>query len=69
MDIEGSEVAALQGASMIVRDFKPRLAISAYHRPDDLWTIPEIIRKTNPKYKIFFGHHSPMQWESVYYAV
>ena len=69
MDIEGSEVAALQGSSMIIRDFKPRLAISAYHKPDDLWIIPEIIRKINPKYKLFFGHHSPTMWESVYYAV
>jgi FkbM family methyltransferase len=68
MDIEGSEVAALRGSSMILREFKPRLAVSTYHKPDDLWKIPEIIKKLNPKYKIYFGHHSPMNWESVYYA-
>jgi len=68
MDIEGSEVNALYGCSMVIRDFKPRLAISTYHKPDDLWKIPEIIKNLNPEYKIYFGHHSPINWESVYYA-
>jgi FkbM family methyltransferase len=68
MDIEGSEVAALRGAQRTLRDFKPRLAISTYHRPDDLWEIPETILKLNSGYKMYFGHHSPMNWESVYYA-
>jgi len=68
MDIEKSEVPALRGASVILRKFKPRLAISAYHKPDDLWKIPALILKVNPKYKIYFGHHSPMGSESVYYA-
>lgn len=68
MDIEGAEVAALKGASGIIARYKPRLAISAYHKPDDLWEIPELIRKINPEYKLYFGHHSPINWESVYYA-
>ena len=68
MDIEKSEVPALRGASAVLRKFKPRLAISSYHKPDDLWRIPALILKLNPKYKIYFGHHSPIEWESVYYA-
>ena len=68
MDIEGSEMAALEGASQIIREFKPRLAISAYHKPEDIWEIPYKLKEKNINYKIFFDHHSPIQWESVYYA-
>lgn len=68
MDIEGAEMEALEGASRILREYKPHLAISAYHKPEDLWEIPHKIKEKNGKYKLFFGHHSPIQWESVYYA-
>lgn len=68
MDVEGSEIKALNGASQTVREFKPRLAISAYHKPEDLWEIPHKLKSLNNNYKLFFGHHSPVQWESVFYA-
>lgn len=69
MDIEGAEMAALKGASQIIKEFKPRLAISAYHKNEDLWEIPHRLKTQNSDYKLFFGHHSPMEWESVFYAV
>lgn len=69
MDIEGSEVVALQGAARIIHDFKPRLAISTYHKADDLWEIPALIMKLNPNYKLYFEHHAPKIGESVYYAI
>ncbi|HWA74823.1 MAG TPA: FkbM family methyltransferase [Polyangiaceae bacterium] len=68
MDIEGAEVPALAGASQLIRDFRPTLTISAYHRQDDLWVIPERIKSLNPRYRLYFGHHSPVLYESVYYA-
>lgn len=69
MDIEGFEISALEGSSRILKNFKPRLAISAYHKTEDLWEIPILIKKLNPNYKLYFGHHSPIKWESVYYAI
>jgi FkbM family methyltransferase len=68
MDIEGSECPALIGASEILKKHKPRLAISAYHKSDDLWVIPQLIRSINPSYRFHFAHHSPLTWESVLYA-
>jgi FkbM family methyltransferase len=69
MDIEGAEMDALDGAAKIIREFKPQLAISAYHKDEDLWEIPFKLKSLNPGYELFFGHHSPIRWESVFYAV
>ena len=69
MDIEGAEMDAIDGAGKIIREFKPRLAISAYHKPEDLYEIPVKLKSLNPGYELYFGHHSPVGWESVFYAV
>jgi FkbM family methyltransferase len=69
MDIEGAEMDAIAGAAKIIRKFKPRLAISAYHRPNDLWEIPMRLKSLNQSYEIYFEHHCPVWWESVFYAV
>jgi len=69
MDIEGGEIPALEGATRTIASQKPRLAISAYHKEDDLWEIRKRILSLNPSYKLHFGHHTPVQWESVIYAV
>lgn len=69
MDIEGAEMQALSGAAGVIGEFKPRLAISGYHKPQDLWEIPAKLKALNPDYEITFGHHTPIFWESVFYAV
>jgi FkbM family methyltransferase len=68
MDVEGAEEDSLIGAEATIRRFKPKLAISTYHRPDDFWSLPLQIKKINPSYRFAFEHHSPLLWESVIYA-
>ena len=53
MDIEGGEVDALLSAKNIIKCYKPILAICAYHKPDDLLTIPRTISKICPSYYKF----------------
>jgi FkbM family methyltransferase len=68
MDIEGSELKALQGAENILRQFKPNLAICIYHKPQDLYEIILYLLKLDLGYKFFCGHHGPYIWDTVLYA-
>lgn len=68
MDIEGAEISALKGAQKIIREYKPKLAICVYHRPQDLFEIPLFVKKLNPDYKIKLRKHTNGPLESVLYA-
>ena len=39
-DVEGAEWEALKGCEKLLARARPLMAISAYHRPDDLWQLP-----------------------------
>ena len=69
MDIEGSEGDALIGASKIIAQFQPKLAISIYHHPTDFWNLPLLIKKLNPKSKLYVRHYGTELADSVCYAV
>jgi len=69
MDIEGSEVEALRGASRIIRESAPVLAICSYHRQDDLWAIPLLIASLNPDYRFFLRPHKLEVWDLVCYGI
>ncbi len=69
MDIEGSEFDALLGARKIVGRDRPVLAICVYHRQDDLWRIPLLIRQMTPDYKLYLRMYECEGWQTVLYAV
>jgi FkbM family methyltransferase len=69
MDIEGSELQALQGAQQIIRRHVPALSICLYHRQEDLWTIPLYIASLSDKYRFFLRRHSDDCWEQIVYAI
>jgi FkbM family methyltransferase len=51
MDIEGAEREALQGAMGVISRFQPRLAISAYHLPDDPVCLRRLIEAAQAPYR------------------
>ena len=69
MDIEGSELKALEGAKTTIQKHKPRLAISLYHKPEDIVDIPKYLNELVPEYKFYLRHHSTDQVETVLYAI
>ncbi len=68
MDIEGSECDALSGARNIIAAQKPKLAISVYHKAEDIYSIPKLILDLNPDYKFALRHYSLCNADTVLYA-
>ncbi|MFK7845717.1 MAG: FkbM family methyltransferase [Rhodothermales bacterium] len=69
MDIEGAELNALAGASATIRKFQPKLAICAYHKKDDFYSIPKLIRQIDSGYKFYLDHYTIHREETVLYAI
>ena len=68
MDVEGSELKALKGAKNIITQQKPRLAISIYHKPLDVFEIPDYILSLVPEYKMYIRQYASDFTETVLYA-
>lgn len=69
MDIEGFELKALKGAQRSIKQFQPALAISLYHKPEDLFEIPLWIKSTFPNYSLYLDHFTIHREETVLYAI
>jgi FkbM family methyltransferase len=52
-DVEGAEWEALRGASSLIRTSRPLMAVSIYHRPDDLWQLPLYLQSLDPGYRLY----------------
>lgn len=69
MDIEGSELPALRGAETTLRTFRPKLAISIYHRWDDYFAIPDFIANLGLGYRFFLQNYTIGEGETVLYCI
>lgn len=69
MDIEGSELAALEGARNTIVNNCPRMAICIYHRPMDVLEIASYILELVPEYKFYIRNYASNMWETVLCAV
>ena len=57
LDIEGAELDMLHGAARTIEHFKPKMAVSAYHKPEDLWTLALYIKSLRDDYEFEFRHY------------
>ena len=69
MDIEGAELSALSGSRKIIKKFMPVLAICIYHKPEDYFEIPMLIKKLCPNYKIYIRQYELSDTETICYAI
>lgn len=68
MDIEGSELQALQGAERTIKRDKPLCAISAYHKAGDQIALIHYLKQLVPEYRFALRHYSCIAVETLLYA-
>ena len=56
MDVEGAELDVLRGAVTTIVRFKPILALSAYHKWNDFWTLMNFVKSIRPDYEFALRH-------------
>lgn len=68
-DVEGGEWEALQGARRLLSETKPLIAISVYHRPDDLWQLPLYLESLRFGYQLFLRTQGEDGMDVICYAI
>lgn len=69
MDVEGFEREAIWGAADTISKFSPKLMVSLYHRNEDIFELPLLLKRLNPDYKLYIRHQLYIPaWETNLYA-
>jgi FkbM family methyltransferase len=68
LDVEGAELAALEGARETIARLRPRLAVATYHSDDDFVGVPECVHALEPAYRLFLEHVTVHTEETVLFA-
>ncbi|OUM03848.1 FkbM family methyltransferase [Variovorax sp. JS1663] len=68
LDVEGYEARALRGASRLLREQRPRLAVASYHYAEDLLDIAQVIDEHAPDYSFYLRHHFGYFYDTILYA-
>lgn len=69
-DTEGYEREALFGGVKTIKCYKPRMAISLYHKIDDLWVIPKLVLDLNRDYKLYIRKSIALPyWDTCLYSI
>ena len=68
MDIEGAELNALKGAEETIRAFRPKLAISAYDKDNDLFDLADYLNSLAIGYRFYLDHFTIFHEETILFA-
>jgi len=68
VDVEGSEADLLVGARKSIVTHRPRIALSVYHFPTDIFELPLQAQQINEDYIFSMGHHSSQLMDTVLYC-
>lgn len=69
LHLEGWEYEALQGGMRMLKEYRPILAVTTYHKRNGLWPLPVLLMKALENYIFLFRLHSWMGTGSVLYAI
>ena len=69
-DVEGSERAALLGSAKTIKKYTPKLLVSLYHRSEDMFVLPELVKEINPNYSLYLRRFPYIPaWDLNLYAI
>ncbi len=69
LDVEGAEYQALMGAKETIACSRPRLNVACYHRNEDLFVLPQLLKTLCPDYRLYLRHHPYVPaWDVNLYA-
>lgn len=57
MDIEGSELDAVEGARRHIKEEHPKMAVCSYHNNHHIWEIPRKLKEYYPGYKLYMRYN------------
>lgn len=70
LDVEGAEWQAFAGAAHTLAADRPSLAVSLYHRTEDLWALPLKIREILPEHSLYLRRPDCIPlWDVTLFAV
>ncbi len=68
-DVEGSERQALEGSAKLIREQKPDLLVSLYHRTEDLHELVLLLHDLCPEYRLYVRRYPYIPaWDLNLYA-
>ncbi len=69
-DVEGAEKEALFGSKKIISEFSPDLLVSLYHRSEDIFSLPILVREMCPRHKLYLRRANGVPaWDINLYAI
>lgn len=69
-DVEGNESKALFGAKTTIQKYLPKMKIAAYHRSEDIFSLPILINEISDKYNLYLRHEPSLpDWDTDIFAV
>lgn len=70
LDVEGAEHMALLGGKNVIQRDKPKINIAAYHRSEDLFDLPLLIKSLHPDYQLYLRQHPHIPaWDLNFYCI
>ncbi len=56
-DVEGSEKEAIEGSARTIESCYPSLLVSLYHRSEDIFALPLMLKKKFPRYRFYLRRY------------
>ena len=69
-DVEGLEKKAITGAKETIKRCKPKMLVSCYHRSEDIFTLPLLVKSIRDDYRVYIRHNPYIPaWDTQFYFI